>query len=85
MKKTTQAQDVPSTEAVPQTWYTLGEAAAFLVVREDDLNALLPDTAIAVESRLIEEFTRAEVEIMETFIREVRKFSAESVYGGGDL
>ncbi len=85
MKKTTQAQDVPSTEPVPQTWYTLGEAAAFLVVREDDLNALLPDTAIAVESRLIEEFTHAEVEIMETFIREVRKFSAESVYGGGDL
>lgn len=64
--------------------YTLTEAAATLVVREDDLVALLPDTAIGPDWPEAG-FTRADVELLERLIRMIRRLYSESAYGGGDL
>ena len=65
--------------------YTLEQAASYLVVREDDLNALLPDTTVVPDALRRGGFTPTDVEILEQFIRDIRKFATESVYGGGDL
>jgi hypothetical protein len=64
--------------------YTLTEAAAYLVVREDDLVALLPDTAIGPDWPQAG-FTRADVELLERLIGMIRRLYSESTYGGGDL
>ena len=73
-------------ETLPQS-YTLSQVASHLGVREDDLMALLPDTAIVVngQSGPYLRFTPTDVELLEQLIRTIRKFYAESVYGGGDL
>lgn len=65
--------------------YTVEAAASRLVVREDSLLALLPDTAIAVERGPLQRLTLAEIGLLERFICGIREIYAESVYGGGAL
>ena len=74
-------------DEIPAQSYTLSQVASHLVVREDDLMALLPDTALVVKapSAPFPRFTPADVELLEHLIRTVRQFYAESAYGGGDL
>jgi hypothetical protein len=85
MEEQKQASEISSREASPPRLFTLGEAAGCLAVREDDLRALLPDTVVATEVRLVLGLTDTDVAALESFIRDIRRFSAESVYGGGDL
>lgn len=65
--------------------YNREKVASYLGIREDDLVALLPDTAIAVEALLFHHFTDADVLLLEQLIRDIRDFAAESVYGGSEL
>lgn len=85
MENTTQADTAMTSEHVSQRAYTLGEAASYLVVREDDLTALLSTAEIVVDAELVMSFTRADVETLEQFVCDIRKYFDESVYGGGDL
>jgi hypothetical protein len=72
-------------EHASQRSYTLGEAASYLVVREDDLIALLSTAEIVVDAQLVMSFTHADVETLEQFVHDIREYYDESVYGGGDL
>jgi len=85
MQEEAPTQEAYHVEAVPLRWHTVTEVAAYLEVREDDLLALLPDTAIVMESWPPSRLSSKDVEIVERLIRTVRKFYSESVYGGGDL
>lgn len=85
MENAMQADTAMTSERVPQRSYTLGEAASYLVVREDDLTALLSAAEIAMDVKLVMSFTRADVETLEQFVRDIRRYFDESVYGGGDL
>lgn len=85
MENATQTDTAMTSENASQRSYTLGEAASYLVVREDDLTALLSDAEVAVDARLVMSFTRADVEILEQLVRNIRKYFDESVYRGGDL
>jgi hypothetical protein len=85
MQEQTQTQETLTSQGVPQRMYTPSEVAGHLGIREDDLMIVLPNAALVVAARMSEGFTSADVELLEQFIRSVRKFAAESVYGGGDL
>jgi hypothetical protein len=74
-----------SSEVAPPSLYTPAEAASRLGIREDDLIALLPNAALVLNTSFSLSFTPIDIEMLAEYIRRVRKFPAESVYGGGDL
>lgn len=79
------AEEDSSPEAGPRRRYTADEVAGYLGVREDDLMVVLRNAALIFGAQSSVDFTRADINLLEQFIRSIRKFAAESVYGGGDL
>ncbi len=74
-----------TTPWVGKTSFTLGEVAAFLEVRADDLTAVLPSAGIDLSTRKDGLLTREDVKRLEHLVSDVRRIPSESVYGGGNL
>ena len=62
--------------------YTVEAAASRLMVRQDSLIALLPDTAIAVGKGPLQRLSLADIGLLERLTSVIRETYAESVYGG---